>query len=84
MVTHGIREFVTRDWQAVRDQKDTYWGARVLRMGPLEALRIANELRRFVQLQNPSWPDAAARSADLQAHVRLATLLRRAGSIRRR
>jgi hypothetical protein len=84
VITRGIRDFVTRDWDAVREQKDAYWDARIRRMGPLEALRISDELRRYVRWRNPEWPDAAARQADLQAHVRVAALLRCAGPTRRR
>ena len=84
MVTRGIREFVSRDWHAAREAKDAYWGERVARLGPLEGLRIAEELRRQAILQNPTWPDAEARRQDLLAHVRMAELLHRAGSARRR
>jgi hypothetical protein len=83
VVTRGIRAFVARDWQAARSSKDAYWAARIRRLGPAEALRVADELRRQVRLRNPDWPDASARQADLAAHVRLAERLRRAGSTRR-
>ena len=80
VITRGIREFVDRDWRAVRENKDAYWGARIARLGPAEALRVAGELRRQALLCNPAWPDATLRRADLAAHVRLAALFRRAGS----
>lgn len=83
MVTRGIREYVARDWPAARAGKDAYWCERIARLGPLEALRVADELRRQVLHKNPAWPDAAQRNADLQSHVRLTELLRRAGSARR-
>ncbi len=83
MITRGIREFVARDWQAVRDSKDAYWGERIARLGAAEALRIAEELRRQACLCDPAWPDAVERDADLRAHVRLAAILRRAGATRR-
>jgi hypothetical protein len=83
MITRGIREFVSRDWDAVRRSKDAYWANRIARLGPLEALRIADELRRYVLLHNPGWPDVALRSADLESHARLSRLLRRADSARR-
>ena len=83
MITRGIREFVSRDWGAVREAKDAYWGERIARLGSLEGLRIADELRRQALLQDPNWPHPADRRQDLLAHVRLAELLHRAGSARR-
>jgi hypothetical protein len=83
VITWGIRGFVARDWEAVRRSKDAYWAARIRCLGPGEALRVADELRRQVRLRNPDWPDASLRQADLAAHVRLAERLRRAGATRR-
>lgn len=77
MVTRGIREFVARDWAAARAAKDRYWAERIARLGPIEGLRIADELRRQVLLQNPDWPSAADRRQDLAAHVALSERLRR-------
>ena len=82
-ITRGIREFMSRDWPAVRAAKDRYWGERVRHLGAPEALRIADELRRQVLQQIPGWPGAEHREADLQAHVRLSELLRRADRDRR-
>jgi hypothetical protein len=84
VISDGIREFLDRDWDAVRENTDAYWGERIARLGPAEAFRVAEELRRFVLLQDSTWPDAARRRADLTAHVRLASLFRRAGALRRR
>jgi hypothetical protein len=72
VITRGLRDFVSRDWGAARDAKDAYWGERVARAGPLEAFRIADELRRQALLLQPGWPDAADRSLDLQSHSWLA------------
>ncbi len=83
VITRAIREFVSRDWEAARENKDRYWGQRIARLGPLEGLRIADELRRQALQRNPGWPDAAVLHADLMAHVRLAELFRRAGPTRR-
>ncbi len=83
VITRGIREFVSRDWGAAREAKDAYWGERVARLGPLEGLRIAEELRRQALVQQPGWPDSADRRRDVLDHVRLAELLHRAGSARR-
>ena len=83
VITRGIREFVARDWAAVRASKDAYWADRIARLGPLEAFRVSEELRLQARLQTPSWPDEASRRDDLRAHVRFVQLLRRADSTRR-
>ena len=83
MVTRGIREFMARDWGAARDAKDAYWAERISRLGAIEGLRIAEELRRQALLLDPAWPHPADRREDLLAHVRLAELFRRADSARR-
>jgi hypothetical protein len=83
VITRGIREFVARDWGAARANKDAYWGERIARLGPVEGLRVAEELRREMLLRDPAWPDAALRRVDVLFHARLAELFRRAGSARR-
>lgn len=83
VVTRGIREFVSRDWRAARDEKDAYWGSRIARLGASEALRVGEALRRQALMTVPSWPSDMSRHEDLAAHVRLADLLRRADSVRR-
>jgi hypothetical protein len=83
VITRGIREFVGRDWTADRESKDAYWAARIERLGPIEGFRIADELRRQMLLQNPAWPDARLREADVVAHARLAQLFQRASPARR-
>jgi len=84
VVTRAIREFANRDWNAARESKETYWGERIARLGPIEGLRIAEDLRRQVLAQDAAWPRAADRDQDLLSHIRLAELLRRAGTARRR
>jgi len=84
MTTDRIGEFVSRDWAAARAAKDRYWRDRVERLGPEEAFRITDELRRQVIARDPEWPRPSERSEDLSSHVRVAALLRRAGSARRR
>ena len=78
MITRGIRELVAREWDIARQSKEVYWGERIARLGPVEAFRIGEELRRQVILHNPAWPDAALRQADVDSHARVAALLRRA------
>ena len=84
VITSGIREFMSRDWRAVREAKDAYWGERILRLGPLEGLRIGDELRRQMIAQDASWPRPADRREDLLVHVRLSECFRRADSTSRR
>ena len=83
VITRGIREFVARDWAAARRAKDAYWAARIARLGPIEALRAAEELRQQARLLDPSWPDETSRREDLSAHSALAQRFRRVDSARR-
>ena len=83
MITDGIRAFMARDWQRARDAKDAYWAERIRRLGPVEGIRIADELRRQALLQHPDWPDAASRRDDLSNHVRTSELFARADAARR-
>jgi hypothetical protein len=83
VITRGIRDYVARDWDAARQAKDTYWAERIARLGAGEGWRIADELRRQAIVLDPDWPHPDDRDRDLQAHVRLALLLRRASPTRR-
>jgi hypothetical protein len=83
VITRGIREFVARDWLAAREAKDAYWGERIARLGPVEGLRIADELRRQALLQNAAWPSPEDRRQDILFHARLSKLFQRADSTRR-
>jgi hypothetical protein len=84
VITRGIREFVARDWDAARRNKEHYWGERIGRLGALEGFRVAEDLRRQMLQRDPGWPDAEARQADLTFHAALAERFRRAGATRRR
>ena len=84
MITRDLDAFVNRDWEAVRRAKDEYWAERIARLGPIEGFRIAEELRRQVLLQNPSWPYGEERREDLAAHIRLSGAFRRAAATSRR
>ena len=83
MISDGIRAFMARDWQRARDAKDAYWAARIRRLGPVEGIRIADELRRQALLQHPDWPSAASRREDLRHHARMTELLTRVDAARR-
>jgi hypothetical protein len=84
VITRGIREFVNRDWDGAREAKDRYWGERIAALGADEGFRIAEELRMQALACDPSWPHAEERRRDLEAHIRLAGVFRRAGSASRR
>jgi hypothetical protein len=84
VITREIQSYVSRDWAAARESKDAFWAARIARLGPIEGLRIADELRRQVVRQNPDWPSGEERHDDLAAHARLSELLRRASRPRGR
>jgi hypothetical protein len=43
VLTRRIREFMNREWRAVRAHKDAYWGQRIARLGPAEGFRIADD-----------------------------------------
>jgi hypothetical protein len=79
VITREIQSYVSRDWAAARESKDAFWARRIARLGPIEGLRIADELRRQVIRQNPEWPNDQERADDMAAHTRLSGLLRRAG-----
>ena len=83
MITDGIHAFMARDWRRARAAKDAYWADRIGRLGPIEAMRIAEELRRQTKLQHPDWPDAASREDDLRHHVHMTELFARVDAARR-
>lgn len=77
MVTRAIRAYVHRDWDAARRAKDEYVARRIEQLGPEEALRLADELRRQALAHVPGWPTPDERALDLETHVRVSALLRR-------
>ena len=84
MLTDGIRDFMQRDWGAVREAKDEYWRERIARIGPQEGWRITGELRAQVLAMDPEWPSRDQRAADLAHHIALSQRLRHADSARHR
>ena len=84
VITRAIHDYVGRDWAAIRASKDRYWAERIARLGPLEGWRIADALREQARRQSSGWPSPESRDDDVQFHVRVAALLRRAGATRRR
>jgi hypothetical protein len=82
VLTRGIKAYVSRRWDEARAAKDDYWARRIDRLGPDEALRVADELRRQAAVDVPGWPTELDRADDLAAHVRLSQVLRRANRAR--
>ncbi len=84
MISRNLRAFVDRDWTAAREAKERYGVELARTRVPLDALRLADDLRRHAQQVRPNWPSAEDRRADLEAHIRLSELLRRGGDPHRR
>ena len=84
MVTRGIREFMSRDWDAARRRKDRYWANRIAQLGILEGYRASDELRRQALMLDPAWPPAGSRREDVAAHECMSRLLARFDAARRR
>lgn len=77
-------DFAQRDWSALAESKAAYWPERGRRAGQDAAFQAADEMRRYVALVRPDWPDADARAADLASHVELGESLRRVHDVRTR
>ena len=80
MKPSDIRAYVERDWSAVQALKERYWAERKRALTPERALRIGDELRRYVKTLRPDWPDKEQGEADLRVHLRVSELLRRVPS----
>lgn len=70
------REYAARDRSAPAALKSAHWRDRKALLGPGEALRVADELRRYYAWLHPGWPDEAERAADLAMHIRVGEVLR--------
>ena len=77
----GLREYMARDWAAVRDSKERYWAED---LSAADRIRLAESLRLSVLAATPGWPSEESRVDDLDAHVQLAVRIRRAGTARPR
>ncbi|MCL4809497.1 MAG: hypothetical protein KJ062_17170 [Thermoanaerobaculia bacterium] len=77
----GLREYMTRDWAAVRESKECYWSEE---LSAADRIRLAESLRLSVLAATPAWPSEEDRVDDLDAHEHLAGKIRRAGTARPR
>ena len=73
----ALREYAARERRALADLKAVHWRDRTALLGGGEALRVADDLRRWFIQQNPGWPSAADREGDLATHIRVGDALRR-------
>jgi len=76
-----IEAYLGRDWAGAALRKADYWAERKARLTPLEALGLADDLRRQVCSLRPDWPSAEERQDDLASHLKVSELLRRAGPL---
>ena len=65
----ALRQFATRPWDEVERLKERYWATD--EMTPSERLRVADAMRQYTLSVRPDWPDARAREADLETHIRI-------------
>lgn len=56
--------------------KARYWVDARRRMTPLEAFRVADDMRRHVELLRPDWPTPEERAEDWATHARVSAMLR--------
>lgn len=80
-LTDGLREYMARDWAAMRESKERYWSED---LSAADRIRLAESLRLLVLSASPEWPSEEDRIGDLDAHVNLAGRIRRAGNPRSR
>lgn len=74
----AARAFVETRWASAARDKAAYWRDWKRRSGPAAGIRIADELRRQVLAARPDWPSEAERLEDLETHLRLIDIIRRA------
>jgi len=73
--------FVGRDWRTVADLKESHWVDRLRRLGPLESLRVTDELRLHVLSVRPGGSSPEERGEDLASHDRVSRLLRQVARV---
>jgi hypothetical protein len=72
-----IAAFARRDWTAAAACKEAQWLEERRRRGVRWCFEVADGLFRQVVKQQPAWPAAGERQADLDTHVRVGEALRR-------
>ncbi|WP_437620337.1 hypothetical protein [Sorangium sp. So ce1151] len=79
-----LRRFARQGWEAAQRDKELYWRDWKRQHGPAAGIRIADELRKQVLTQKPSWPREEERREDLATHLRVLEALDRVAARRRR
>jgi hypothetical protein len=80
MKREDLIAYARRDWAALAEVKRDFQRTRRASDGPASHFAVVDALRAQVHAQRPDYPSAEDRQADLEAHVRLAALLRRASA----
>ena len=75
MTREDIRRFAGRDWSRLAAAKDRAWLRAKQAMSTSDAIRTADELRKFAIVARAGWPDPADRADDVQTHVRVSEAL---------
>ncbi len=75
MKREDIRRFAGRDWSRLAAAKDRAWLRAKQAMSADDAIRSADELRKFALDARAGWPDRVHRADDLQTHVRVSEAL---------
>jgi hypothetical protein len=79
-----VSDYLNREWDRVREVGEAYLTLRKRALGPVEGLRLSDELRKQAIASHPEFPGRRERERDLRAHARVAELLRNAEKTRRR
>lgn len=74
----AIRAFAERDWDAMARDKERYWAEWKRRHGATAGMRVADALRAQVRRARPDWPSDQERAEDLEMHLRIIEVVRRA------
>lgn len=73
-----VRTFTGRDWSAIANDKERYWRAWKLEHGAAGGIRVAETLRAHARKARPDWPSESERREDLETHLRVIEVIRRA------
>jgi len=73
-----VRAFAGRDWSAMARDKERYWRDWKLEHGAAGGLEVAEALRVHARAARPDWPSESERREDLETHLRIIEVIRRA------
>jgi hypothetical protein len=71
--------YANRDWSAIAAHKRRVWTQVATKMSAAEMLALGDSLRDLVHTIHPDWPTREQRLEDLETHIRVSEMLRRAG-----